>query len=252
MAKKFTTPYEVAYYDGDITRKMTISSMLAVVIKTSEEQSDALDRGSDFVASFGLGWVITNYEIHITRLPKVGEKLAVTTQAIAYNKYFCYRNFWIHDEQGNECVLIKSTFVLMDKENRKMSSVLPEIIEPYESEKIKKIYRGEKIEKVEAGEFLPYRVRYFDIDGNQHVNNAIYFNWLLDVLGYDFLSTHEPTFINVKFDKEVEYGQVVESHYDMLNTDEGQTTRHEIRIEGQVYCEANMKWKKSEEKDSRN
>ena len=27
---------------------------------------------------------------------------------------------------------------------------------------------------------------FFDIDGNQHVNNAIYFNWLLDVLGYDF------------------------------------------------------------------
>lgn len=245
MAKKFTTPYEVAYYDGDITRKMTIPSMLAVVIKTSEEQSDALGRGSDFVASFGLGWVITNYEIHITRLPKVGEKIDVTTQAMAYNKYFCYRNFWIHDEQGNECVLIKSTFVLMDKENRKMSSVLPEIIEPYESEKITKIYRGEKIEKVEAGQFLPYRVRYFDIDGNQHVNNAIYFNWLLDVLGYDFLASHEPTFINVKFDKEVEYGQQVESHYELLEDDEGKSTRHEIRIDGQIYCEANMKWKQS-------
>ncbi|WP_207695697.1 acyl-ACP thioesterase [Enterococcus sp. DIV0212c] len=246
MAKKYTTPYEVAYYDGDITGKMTIPSMLAVVIKTSEEQSDSLDRGNDFVASFGLGWVITNYEIHITRLPIVGEKVAVTTQGMAYNKYFCYRNFWIHDEQGNECVLIKSTFVLMDRKNRKMSNVIPEIVEPFDIEKITKIYRSEKIEKVEDGEFLPYRVRYFDIDGNQHVNNAIYFNWLLDVLGYDFLSTNEPTFINVKFDKEVEYGQVVESHYEMLDTEDGKTTRHEIRIDGQIYCEANMNWKKSE------
>lgn len=245
MAKKYTIPYEVAYYDGDITRKMTIPSMLAVVIKASEEQSDALDRGSDFVASFGLGWVITNYEIQISRLPMVGEKLAVTTQAMAYNKYFCYRNFWIHDEQGNECVLIKSTFVLMDKENRKMSSVLPEIIQPYESEKITKIYRGEKIEKVKNGTALPYRVRYFDIDGNQHVNNAIYFNWLLDVLGYDFLTEYEPTFINVKFDKEVEYGQEIESHYEILDHEAGKTTRHEIKIAGQTYCEANMNWRKS-------
>lgn len=247
MAKKFTTPYEVAYYDGDITRKMTIPSMLAVVIKTSEEQSDALGRGADFVASFGLGWVITNYELTITRLPKVGEKIAITTQAIAYNKYFCYRNFWIHDEAGVECVLIKSTFVLMDKKNRKMSSVLPEIIEPYESEKVTKIYRGEKIEKIETSQFLPYRVRYFDIDGNQHVNNAIYFNWLLDVLGYEFLVTHEPITINVKFDKEVEYGQEIESHYERIETEQGLETRHEIRIAGQVYCEANMKWRRTSE-----
>ncbi|MHC5228336.1 acyl-ACP thioesterase domain-containing protein [Enterococcus sp. LJL99] len=242
MAKKYTTPYEVAYYDGDITKTMTIPAMLAVVIKTSEEQSDALDRGADFVASFGLGWVITNYEITITRLPKVGETIAVTTQAMAYNKYFCYRNFWIHDANGNECVEIQSTFALMDKENRKMSSVIQEIIEPYESEKIKKIHRAPKIEKVQQGTSLPYRVRYFDIDGNQHVNNAIYFNWILDVLGYDYLTTYRPKFINIKFDKEVEYGQTVDSYFEVLNTENGKVSRHEIRISEQTYCEANIEW----------
>ena len=242
MAKKYTNFYEVPYYEGDITKKMTIPAMLAVVIKTSEEQSDAIDRGTDFVASFGLGWVITNYEIKITRLPNVGEKIAVTTQAMAYNKYFCYRNFWIHDAEGNECVEIKSTFALMDKEKRKMSSIPEEIIEPYESEKVKKIYRAPKIEKVQRGSFLPYRVRYFDIDGNQHVNNAIYFNWILDVLGYDYLTTHEPKFINIKFDKEVEYGQTVESHFELVETNEGKLSRHEIRMSNQTYCEANIQW----------
>ena len=39
---------------------------------------------------------------------------------------------------------------------------------------------------------LPYRVRFYDIDSNQHVNNAMYFNWIIDVLGYDFLTTHIP------------------------------------------------------------
>lgn len=244
MGKKYTSPYEVAYYDGDITGAMKIPSMLAVVIKTSEEQSDLLGRDAAFISTFGLGWVITNYEISITRLPKVGEKLAITTQAMTYNKYFCYRDFWIHDEAGNECVYIKSTFVLMDKVNRKISSVLPEIIEPFGSEKVTKIYRNEKIEKVEAGDFLPYRVRFFDIDGNQHVNNAIYFNWLLDVLGYDFLTENEPTKILVKFDKEVEYGQEVESHYEIVKNVDGLKTRHEIRMAGQTYCEANIDWKK--------
>ncbi|MGC6769655.1 acyl-ACP thioesterase domain-containing protein [Enterococcus sp. LJL51] len=244
MGKKYAMPYEVAYYDCDITKRMTLPSLLAVVIKTSEEQSALLNRSADFVAGFGLGWVITNYELTITRLPKVGEKLTVTTQAISYNKYFCYRNFWIHDESGEECVFIQSTFVLMNTENRKMSSVLEEIIAPYESEKIKKIHRSEKIEKVENGQSAVYRVRYFDIDGNQHVNNAIYFNWLLDVLGYDFLSQNQPVRVNVKFDKEVEYGHEVESHYEVIETEKGPLSRHEIRIGDQLYCEANIHWEK--------
>lgn len=242
MGKRFTSPYEIAYYDGDITGTLTLPSMLAVVIKVSEEQSEKLGRGANYVSSFGLGWVITNYEIHISRLPKVSEKIEITTEAISYNKYFCYRNFWIHDEAGNECVLIKATFVLMDKINRRMSSVLPEIIEPYESEKITKIHRGEKILPVKNGCSLPYRVRFFDIDGNQHVNNSIYFNWLLDVLGYDFLAAHQPTFINVKFDKEVEYGHEVDSHYEIKEEADKVVTFHEIKIGEQLYCEANMTW----------
>ena len=116
------------------------------------------------------------------------------------------------------------------------------LIAPFDSVKITKIYRHEKIEKVTEGNFLPYRVRFFDIDGNQHVNNAIYFNWLLDVLGYDFLTTHQPKKILVKFDKEVEYGQEVESHYEIVEQENQLKTRHEIRIDGQTYCEANIDW----------
>lgn len=191
MGKKHTSSYEVAYYDGDFTGAMKIPALLAVVIKVSEEQTELLGRDAAYVAQFGLGWVITNYEIEIHRLPKVGEKVAITTQAMSYNKYFCYRNFWVHDEEGNECVFVKSTFVLMDQKNRKISSVLPEIIAPFDSEKSLKFIAMKKLKRSQR-ELFTLSCAFFDIDGNQHVNNAIYFNWLLDVLGYDFLTTHQP------------------------------------------------------------
>lgn len=56
-----------------------------------------------------------------------------------YNKFFCYWNFWIYDEDGEELVKIEFVFVLMDFVNWKMSSVNEEIIVFFESEKIKKI-----------------------------------------------------------------------------------------------------------------
>lgn len=216
LAKKYTKKHEVSYYECDINQTMTFPSMLGVVIKTSEDQSDQLGRGSEFVNSFGLTWVITNYSMEINRLPRVGEVISVTTQAMEYNKFFCYRNFWIHDEDGKELVKIESVFVLMDFVNRKMSSVNEEIIAPFESEKIKKIKRQEKIEKIDSGFMLPYRVRFYDIDSNQHVNNAMYFNWIIDVLGYDFLTTHVPEKVIIRFDKEVEYGNEIESHFEQI------------------------------------
>ncbi|BDQ52740.1 hypothetical protein EfsSVR2330_02510 [Enterococcus faecalis] len=46
----------------------------------------------------------------------------------------------------------------------------------------------------------------------------------------------------MKFDKEVEYGQEVESHYEIVEQENQLKTRHEIRIDGQTYCEANIDW----------
>ncbi len=54
LAKKYTKKHEVSYYECDINQTMTFPSMLGVVIKTSEDQSDQLGRGSEFVNSFDL------------------------------------------------------------------------------------------------------------------------------------------------------------------------------------------------------
>lgn len=242
MATKYTAPHEVSYYECDVNGTMTLSSMIAIAIKVSEDQSDQLNRGTDFVRSFGLTWIVTNYQFFIERLPKVGEKIYISTQAQEYNKYFCYRNFWLTTEEGEELVRIETIFVLMNIETRKMSSVPEEIITPYESQKVKKIKRYPKIEKVSDGESLPFRVRFYDIDSNQHVNNSVYFNWILDVLGYDFLTNHTPSYLHIRFDKEVEYGNEVESHFEVKKV-ETIRSLHEIRIGEQTYCEANIEWR---------
>lgn len=241
MAVKYTHTHEVAYYECDVNQTMTFPAMIGVAIKTSEEQSDTLNRSAEFVHQFGLTWVITNYHFKINRLPKVGEVIQIATQAMEYNKYFCYRNFWFYDEKGNELLMIESVFVLMDIKNRKMASVPEEIIAPFESEKIKRIKRFPAITKVTNGQSLPYRVRFYDIDSNQHVNNAMYFNWMIDVLGFDFLTTHVPQAVNIRFDKEVEYGNEVMSHYEIIAEDTIES-RHEIKIGTQLYCEANISW----------
>jgi len=245
LATKYTIPHEVTYYECDVNRTMKLSTMIAIVIKVSEEQSDALNRGNDYIQQLGVTWIITHYEIFVSRLPEANEKVQVTTQAMEYNKYFCYRNFWITTEDGEELVRIESIFSLMNYNTRKISSVSEKIIAPFESEKITKIKRPPKIESLEAPDSVPYRVRFYDIDGNHHVNNAVYLNWFIDGLGYDFLTTYEPEYMNIRFDKEVEYGNQIESLFEVVDQQEDKKkTRHAIQIAGETYCEAQILWRK--------
>ena len=74
---------------------------------------------------------MTDYAIEIDRLPRYNEKVIITTEAISYNKIFCYRNFYITDETGQQIMLFKTTFALMDYETRKVAEVPDEVVAPY-------------------------------------------------------------------------------------------------------------------------
>lgn len=91
------------------------------------------------------------------------------------------------------------------------------------------------------GESRLYHVRFYDLDSNHHVNNAMYFNWMIDVLGYDFMVNHIPVAAKVKFDKEILYGNDITSVYQV--DEENGKTLHEIRVGDQLACEANIQWK---------
>ncbi|MGY3766502.1 acyl-[acyl-carrier-protein] thioesterase [Vagococcus vulneris] len=243
MAKKFSEMHNIPYYECDVTKQLAVPSIMKIAISVSEHQSDSVGVTDDFIHSFGLGWIITQHDIYINRLPKEGDKIKVTTLAESYNKYFCYRRFWLHDEEGNELVSVLTTFCLMDLEQRKIASVQEEIMAPFHSEHIKKIKRNDAILPINAPtDEREYRVRYLDIDTNRHVNNSVYLEWLLDTVGYERLTSHSIQRILINFNKEVRYGDVVQSRYE-LNTETPDISRHVIMNDDIVCAEANVYWK---------
>lgn len=240
MAKQYSETHQIPYYECDRTQYIKISTLVKMLIKISGAQSEILGVSDEYMASLGLGWIILQHEIDITRLPKANESITLTTEAESYNKFFCYRHFWVHDKDGNECAFMSTTFAVMDLNERKMGSVDEKIIAPFESEKIKRIKRGEKIEPVsKIDNQKNYGVRYFDIDLNQHVNNAIYLDWILDSLDGEFLEENTPKKIAIKFNKEVLYGDDIASAYELVD---GETTHHCITSKNETSAEANIKW----------
>lgn len=246
MGLIYQMPHEVSYYECDMHGTMTTSMLVAVAIKASEQQSALLDRGTQYIHSLGFNWIITDYGISLKRLPKVGEKIIFKTEASAYNRFFCYRNFWVFDEEGDLIVEIETVFALMNQATRKIARLQDDIVAPYKSEKLTSIKRMSSILPVETGEEAIFQTQFYDIDENKHVNNAVYFNWFFSPLGLAFLTTYVPTKIRVRFEKEILYGDESHSSFEKRISEDQVLTVHEIKVADEVCCRSQIEWKKRE------
>jgi medium-chain acyl-[acyl-carrier-protein] hydrolase len=242
MGIKYSEDYRVAYYAADVNGNMKLPLLISVALQVSGVQSANLGRSDEYIASLGLGWILTNYDVEIKRMPRFSELVTIETEAVAYNKYFCYRHFWYKDEEGNELVEIKATFALMNLIKRKMAQVTEAIISPFGSEKITRVLRSAPIQKIVDGKSTEYRVRYSDIDLNRHVNNSRYFDWLCDALGFEFLLKHDLKTLAIKYVKEIEPQSMIESNVEVITTDDKITSVHTITSEGVLRCEAELTW----------
>lgn len=239
MGKKFAITYQVPFYETDVNHNIKLPHLLSFALQVSGQQSLNLGVSDDYIFdTYHLVWVITEYDIDIDRLPKYGETIIVETEATAYNKLFCYRDFTVYGEDGEKIMDIHSVFVLMDYDTRKVHPVVDDIVAVYDVPKIKKIIRGPRYEELENPEETVYHVRYFDLDMNGHVNNSKYMEWMYDVLDVDFLCQHIPQKINLKYVKEVHYGHDIQSRVVM----DGKVTRHEITGDG-IHAQASIVWK---------
>jgi medium-chain acyl-[acyl-carrier-protein] hydrolase len=239
MALIFSKDYQVPYYESDAQGNMKLPSIYNIALQISGEQSESLGRSDDWLhETYGLTWVVVEYDTHITRLPKIHETIMIETQATAWNKFFCYRDFTFKDKDGQELLVIHTTFCLIDMASRKVGSVIEDIVAPYESEKIRSIIRGHKFTPLENALTRDYHVRFLDIDANQHVNNSKYVDWMIDMLPYDMLVNQHPTRIFMKYVKEVYYGTPVTSR---MAIGEGNVTYHEITSD-ELNAQAEIEW----------
>ncbi|MFT8424752.1 MAG: acyl-ACP thioesterase domain-containing protein [Liquorilactobacillus sp.] len=240
----FSESHKVLFYETDRTRKTTIGMLVNILMLTSQDQSIQLGLTEEKLNEKGYGWVITQHVLKVERLPVYGENIRIFTRADSYNRYFCYRDFWIEDERGTIIVKMHSVFVLMDQRKRKIARLLPEFIEPYKSEYTTKIERVPDPKSDDTSQLISeknYRVRFMDIDSNQHVNNVHYFDWMIDGLTEEFLVTHTLVEMNIKYKREVHYGEMVNTETRMAENQ--LITYHLVKAGEEESCYACCTWR---------
>jgi len=238
-------PFDMADMNGHIK----LPDVILLSLQVSGMQSIELGvSDKTILEDYNLVWIITEYEIEVVRLPRFAEEITIETEALSYNRLFCYRRFTIYDEAGQDLIHMMATFVLMDRDSRKVHAVEPEIVAPYQSDFDKKLIRGPKYANLEEPISKDYHVRFYDLDMNGHVNNSKYLDWIFEVMGADFLTQYIPKKINLKYVKEVRPGGVITSSVERT----GLESKHEITSNGATNAQAIITWqeiKRIREKD---
>lgn len=232
---KMKIPFDMADMNGHIK----IPDVILLSLQVSGMQSIELGvSDKDILEDYNLVWIITDYDIEVARLPRFAEEITIETEALSYNRLFCYRRFTIYDEVGQELIHMMATFVLMDRDSRKVHAVESEIVAPYQSEFDKKLIRGPKYANLEEPISKDYHVRFYDLDMNGHVNNSKYLDWIFEVMGADFLTYYIPKKINLKYVKEVRPGGLITSAVERT----GLESKHEITSDGATNAQAIITW----------
>ncbi|HEK9106658.1 TPA: acyl-[acyl-carrier-protein] thioesterase [Streptococcus equi subsp. zooepidemicus] len=247
MGLRYSESLKLSFDFCDVKADVKLPLLLAHCLTVSARQSAKIGRGNEvLLQQYGLIWVVTDYDVTIDRMPRFGETVTIETQAISYNKLFCYRQFHIYDQAGQLIITVLSHFALLNPQTRKVAAIPDDLVAPYQADFVKKIKRPIKIDELQDPMVQAYQVRYFDIDMNGHANNSKYLDWMYDVLGHEFLLHHRPCHLTLTYIKEVKPSTQITSGYHL----EHLTSYHEIRSLGQLNAQAVIKWQPMTTKES--
>lgn len=237
---KYEENYQMPFFLATQKGTASLATLVNMLLLGSEHQLDAVDAGIAALGKEGAGWVITQYHLDVTRMPKMEEQVMLGTEAVSYNKLMTYRDYWLRTPAGEELARMSGAWVMMDLATRKIIPIKPNFAEKVGAVADSHVRRFPRIGKLSAVDAAAdYRVRYFDIDGNGHVNNVHYFEWMEDVLGGAWLANHELATMDIKYAREVAAGTTPSSQVQIADL----TTHHRIVTGATLNAEATLTWR---------
>ena len=219
---------------------------MAVLAAESDNQGNGV--GLATVNQFGGGWVIINYAGNLSvHTAHKEEELRIGTRVESYNKFFIIRDFYVKGPDDQIYAEFKGTFVFMDLVKRKIMTIPQAVIDLFDMDPVRRLPRLPQpgdFERSPEWNQQTYRVRYFDIDMNGHVNNAHYFDWMLDPLGGEFLSHHHLVAMRITFAKEVRMDEIITSSVSIPTPlEDGRLmTQHLIEVDGEISAKGENYW----------
>ena len=176
----------VSYGDVDRDEVLLLPGVFKFLQEAAIKHADLFDAGTHAMVSRGESWVLNRMAAAIHRYPRYEEAVRVVTWSSGIRAFKGYRDFRVFC--GEELVVSASSLWLYVNLRTKSLVRVPEEIAATFPSRPGAIFRPDldklKLVPPDAGsaQTHPVSVRYSDVDGNGHVNNTAYFDYLQTAL----------------------------------------------------------------------
>ncbi|QSX07743.1 hypothetical protein J0B03_07885 [Alkalibacter rhizosphaerae] len=244
-----TEIHRIKSYEVDKNQRLHLERLVNYAQDIAMAQGESMGIGQGHLTDQGLAWVIVKFDIRLDRYPLYNEEIHVTTQPVGFHKLTADRRFWFADRDQKTLGTIASQWVMVDINKGRMKSI-PEF---YPKQYGFDFANNEKIvyDKVQMpdswGTEAKERVKFSDLDFNDHVNNGRYLRWIMDGFPEGFLDVHGVKRLQVSFKKEARLGEVVTLRTTLPGEDEPHSLVEMTSEKGESLVQGRIDWFKFSE-----
>ncbi|MBB6327470.1 acyl-ACP thioesterase [Algoriphagus iocasae] len=179
---QFSKDFEIVSFQVHPDGKIRLSCVADLFQETSWGHADSADFGRNLIEENRM-WVLSRMDFHCFNLPSWDDHVRVYTAGRGVEKLFAFREFIMCNEKNEILAQCMTSYLLLNMESKRPvrpEGVLPNhLFDPLE----KPEWQAAKI--VLGGELIDsekLKVRYSDLDLNNHVNNTSYILWVENIL----------------------------------------------------------------------
>lgn len=209
---KYNKEFIIPYYDCDKSGFARPVALLEYLVETSSIHSDSLGLGFKELIERDEGWVLSRWKVKLYTYPKARDKIKIETWTSGYKKFYAYREFKAYNEDGELLAKASTLWIFMDIERRRptrISEGLYSSYSPVEEQNFDDFLKFTNEFREKSS--MDFRVRKTDIDYNEHVNNAKYLNWFLELIPLNVDEDYYLSELDIYYKKEIKYNHMIES-----------------------------------------
>jgi len=189
VANGYLAGYRVRFDEAGPDGRMRTSSLLRYAQDIAWRHSEALGFDRGWYLARGLGWVVRGVELELQAPVPLGHTLRVSTAVVGHRRIWARRMGECRLADGRLAARVTTDWVLLDGRNRIVR--IPEdfgvaFLNPETDSEILRV-ASPSGDPVASTTLL---VRRTDLDPLDHVNNAVYVDWLTEAL--DSAGWHPP------------------------------------------------------------
>jgi acyl-ACP thioesterase len=204
-ATEFVLNGPVSYWSVDREQALLLRSFFEFLQEAAIKHADQADSGTRAKAMRGETWVLRRIAATVQRYPRYEEQLKVVTWSTCIRAFKGFRDFRVYC--GDELIASASSIWLyFSLANKALCRVPKEVAARFPSRPGDSFCPDlEKLPlapPLEGAPNLDITLRYSDVDGNSHVNNTAYLDYLQTALARGGFAPR-PCHLQVEFLKEI-------------------------------------------------